>query len=109
MAVMKDIEMMSLEEIIDELRSYSPANASEVILTPEHIERRNRLWLWLDVMTRSGIPPSPTTDVTGPQRELFTHPCKICGSDAPFGYGVKLSAGIVGDWYCREHRTIARR
>jgi hypothetical protein len=34
----------------------------------------------------------------------FMHSCAICGVDASFGYGVSLRLGILGEWYCREHR-----
>jgi hypothetical protein len=32
------------------------------------------------------------------------HFCVQCGRFGPFGYGVRLRAGLLGRWYCREHR-----
>lgn len=29
--------------------------------------------------------------------------CMICGEPAHFGFGVKLRAGNLGRWSCREH------
>jgi len=45
------IESMTIEEIIDELKSYGPNAATEVIDTPEHLDRRQLLWLSLDAVT----------------------------------------------------------
>lgn len=34
---------------------------------------------------------------------VLIHPCSICGKKhAPFGYGVSLSSGKLGTWYCFE-------
>lgn len=44
-------------------------------------------------------------------RELdrtFLHFCVHCGRFAAFGYGVQLSAGRLGRWYCGEHRPEGR-
>ena len=35
---------------------------------------------------------------------VFLHFCVECGRFGPFGYGVRLRAGQLGRWYCREHR-----
>jgi hypothetical protein len=32
------------------------------------------------------------------------HFCIECGRFGPYGYGVRLRAGQLGRWYCREHR-----
>jgi hypothetical protein len=48
----------------------------------------------------------------GRVRELdrtFLHFCVHCGRFASFGYGVHLSAGRLGRWYCGEHRPEGRR
>jgi hypothetical protein len=34
----------------------------------------------------------------------FLHFCIECGRFGPYGYGVRLRAGQLGRWYCREHR-----
>lgn len=34
----------------------------------------------------------------------FLHFCAECGRFGAFGYGVRLSAGRFGCWYCGEHR-----
>jgi hypothetical protein len=34
----------------------------------------------------------------------FLHFCVHCGRFAAFGYGLHLSAGRLGRWYCGEHR-----
>jgi hypothetical protein len=39
----------------------------------------------------------------------FLHFCVHCGRFASFGYGVHLSAGRLGRWYCGEHRPEGRR
>jgi hypothetical protein len=39
----------------------------------------------------------------------FLHFCVHCGRFAAFGYGVHLSAGRRGRWYCGEHRPEGRR
>jgi len=33
------------------------------------------------------------------------HVCAVCGSPAPFGFGVSLRNDRKGRWACREHRT----
>ena len=38
----------------------------------------------------------------------FLHFCVHCGRFAAFGYGVHLSAGRLGRWYCGEHRPEGR-
>jgi hypothetical protein len=38
-----------------------------------------------------------------PRPEPFEHYCH-CGMWASFGYGVKCRVGVVGKWFCREHR-----
>jgi hypothetical protein len=35
---------------------------------------------------------------------VFLHFCVECGRFGPYGYGVRLRAGQLGRWYCREHR-----
>jgi len=35
---------------------------------------------------------------------VFLHFCVECGRFGLFGYGVRLRAGQLGRWYCREHR-----
>jgi hypothetical protein len=35
---------------------------------------------------------------------FWPHYCERCGDDAPYGYGVSLRRGIVGKWYCGDHR-----
>jgi hypothetical protein len=39
---------------------------------------------------------------------VFLHFCVECGRSGPFGYGVRLRAGQLGRWYCREHRPQRR-
>jgi hypothetical protein len=39
----------------------------------------------------------------------FLHFCVRCGRFAAFGYGVHLSAGRLGRWYCGEHRRQGHR
>jgi hypothetical protein len=39
----------------------------------------------------------------------FLHFCVHCGRFAAFGYGVHLSAGRLGRWYCGEHRPQSHR
>jgi hypothetical protein len=39
----------------------------------------------------------------------FLHFCCRCGRFAPFGYGVRLRAGRLGQWYCGEHRPQERQ
>jgi hypothetical protein len=46
---MDDVETMSLEAVQEELRS----TATEVVATAEHLERRQRLWQRLDMLTKS--------------------------------------------------------
>jgi hypothetical protein len=36
----------------------------------------------------------------------FLHFCVECGRFGPYGYGVRLRAGQLGRWYCREHRPL---
>jgi hypothetical protein len=38
---------------------------------------------------------------------VFLHFCVECGRFGPYGYGVRLRAGQLGRWYCREHRPQA--
>ena len=34
----------------------------------------------------------------------FSHPCEVCGNPvAPFGFGVQLLRGQVGEWFCSAH------
>jgi len=35
---------------------------------------------------------------------VFLHFCVECGRFGPYGYDVRLRAGQLGRWYCREHR-----
>ncbi len=51
---MSDVSHMTLAEVQTELRSYRPLLAEEVILTPEHMNRRALLWRRLDALVRSG-------------------------------------------------------
>jgi hypothetical protein len=37
------------------------------------------------------------------------HFCMECGRLAPFGYGVRLRHGQLGQWYCAAHRPEERR
>jgi hypothetical protein len=36
--------------------------------------------------------------------DVLLHFCVECGRFGPYGYGVRLRAGQLGRWYCREHR-----
>jgi hypothetical protein len=36
------------------------------------------------------------------------HFCVECGRFGPYGYDVRLRAGQLGRWYCREHRPQER-
>ena len=56
-----------------------------------------------------GEPPleQPCAARRGRVQELdnaFLHFCCRCGRFAAFGYGVRLQAGLLGRWYCGEHR-----
>lgn len=35
---------------------------------------------------------------------LLLHFCVECGAWGSFGYGVRVRAGHLGQWYCAEHR-----
>jgi hypothetical protein len=35
---------------------------------------------------------------------VLLHFCVECGRFGPYGYDVRLRAGQLGRWYCREHR-----
>jgi hypothetical protein len=47
---MDDVETMGLEAVQVELRSHNPSTGAE---TPEHLERRQRLWQRLDTLMKS--------------------------------------------------------
>jgi hypothetical protein len=66
------------------------------------------------VITANGEPglEQPCAARRGRMQELdrtFLHFCVRCGRFAAFGYGVHLSAGRLGRWYCGEHRPEGRR
>ena len=66
------------------------------------------------VMDANGEPglEQPCATRRGRVQELdhtFLHFCVHCGRFASFGYGVHLSAGRLGRWYCGEHRPEGRR
>ncbi|PXW61608.1 hypothetical protein C7450_103125 [Chelatococcus asaccharovorans] len=35
---------------------------------------------------------------------LATKICLVCGKPASFGFGVRLTEGKLGRWYCADHR-----
>jgi hypothetical protein len=41
--------------------------------------------------------------------DALLHFCVECGRFGPYGYGVRLLAGQLGRWYCREHRPQDQR
>jgi hypothetical protein len=40
---------------------------------------------------------------------IFLHFCVHCGALAPFGFGVSLRTGDVGQWYCARHSQEQQR
>jgi hypothetical protein len=57
-------------------------------------------------------PPEPRLSEPCPARRgrvqetsgRIVHFCAECGRLAAFGYGVRLTAGRLGRWYCGQHR-----
>jgi hypothetical protein len=39
-----------------------------------------------------------------PQAAPLQHRCRQCGGPASYGYDVALRDGLLGRWYCRDHR-----
>lgn len=48
----------------------------------------------------SGRPKAPALS---PLRPDGQYACAICGAPANFGFDVKLLAGRIGRWACRDH------
>jgi len=40
----------------------------------------------------------------GKSVQIFIHDCKVCGKNAPFGFNCQPFSGLLGDWYCLEHK-----
>ena len=50
-------------------------------------------------------PPPPTNAHLDDKGRLIHNRCAVCWSpDAPFGQDVALKDGVLGMWYCQEHR-----
>lgn len=41
-------------------------------------------------------------------RKPVEHRCRQCGGPASYGYDVALRDGLLGRWYCAEHRPAER-
>lgn len=59
----------------------------------------------LPAFEESSHKPTLTGFVGYDAEDRLVHYC-YCGAWAAYGFGVKITAGVLGSWYCREHRPV---
>lgn len=75
------------------------------------VERQIAGWgRQMSLLDFPAVAPKPVEHVptnAGFENGMLVHVCNVCGATAPFGIGVALRDGELGQWYCRAHLPVA--